>query len=407
MKYNRHLANRFVSDYKLPIPITSREDFFYYYLELLEKDYSALTKWNKLVDVINERFNGNSEDFLKYYLEIRENIINSMHKNPYYVEFNNMDMSKFAIKEKLNISSNNIYNCNNVNKIFLSIDLKKANFQALKYVNPEIVFNSKSYDDFINKFTDLPYIKESKYFRSVFFGQLNPKRHITVEKYIINQIRILLDEIFELNSNDENYPLISMSNDELVYANPVTNIPSLFNDKNSYEIIIDELKSKIKNKLGFDVHIELFMLDGYELYSLDTLKIHKTFFNKFNLIDDSNKLMCVPLPFFPVVYKLFNKQEVVDKDLYFDYEKLIAKMEEKLGLHIITKGDFETHYIPSLKKRLCCNNKYDTVDYTLFTYTDEDIENNLDYFKQCYLSNTSVNIALEMFYDYLTGNYNE
>lgn len=53
----------------------------------------------------------------------------------------------------------------------------------MKYVNPDIVLNAGTYQDFIKKFTDLEYVAESKYTRQIVFGKMNPKRHITVEKY--------------------------------------------------------------------------------------------------------------------------------------------------------------------------------------------------------------------------------
>ena len=49
-----------------------------------------------------------------------------------------MDMKQFAF-ERPKVSKNNVYNGENIGKNFLSVDLSKANFQALKYVNPDIV----------------------------------------------------------------------------------------------------------------------------------------------------------------------------------------------------------------------------------------------------------------------------
>ena len=58
----------------------------------------------------------------------------------------------------------------------------------IKYVDPEIVLNADTYQDFIKKFADSDYIAESKYCRQVIWGKLNPKRHITVEKYMIDKV---------------------------------------------------------------------------------------------------------------------------------------------------------------------------------------------------------------------------
>ena len=49
-----------------------------------------------------------------------------------------MEMNEFSIKDKPNVSSNNIYNETNVGKFFISIDLKKANFQTLKNIDSQL-----------------------------------------------------------------------------------------------------------------------------------------------------------------------------------------------------------------------------------------------------------------------------
>ena len=47
-RYNEDLANRFVSDYKLPISITNDEKIFIYKLHLYENSFSSLAKWIEL-----------------------------------------------------------------------------------------------------------------------------------------------------------------------------------------------------------------------------------------------------------------------------------------------------------------------------------------------------------------------
>ena len=214
-RYNEDLANRFVSDYKLPISITNDEKIFIYKLQLYENSFSSLTKWNELWQLIVKRYDGNYHAFLDDYYQIRERIIQESLNNPAYKQFNNMHMSRFNVP-KTNISKNNIYNRENDGKFFLSIDLKKANFQALRYVSPEIVKNAETYEDFIGTFTDLDYVKTSKYIRQVVFGKLNPSRHITVEKFLTNKVLDALrnSEFYAPYFEEKN--IVSLSNDELI-----------------------------------------------------------------------------------------------------------------------------------------------------------------------------------------------
>lgn len=90
--------------------------------------------------------------------------------------------------------------------------MKSANFQALNKVDRDILLNSDTYEDFIYKFTDSQYIANSKYFRNVVFGMMNPKRHITVEKYYTYQIyKKIIDNIPDLSDR-----CVSLCNDEIV-----------------------------------------------------------------------------------------------------------------------------------------------------------------------------------------------
>ncbi len=327
MTYNRDLANRFVNDYKLPVPLINKEEYFNYYLNLYEKDYGALTKYNKLIQTINGKFDGNIGEFLDEYYQVRENIIQSLLNNPAYIEFNEkIDMNKFAVKDKPDVTKNNIYHQDNANKYFISVDLKRANFQALKYVNPEIVLNTDTYEDFIGKFTDLDYMKKSKYTRQVVFGKINPKRQITVEKYIINEVR----KCFEEWINMDCLKLVSMSNDELVYELVVYDIED-FRSNYVWGETFKIATQKIKDITGFDVRIELFKLEGYQLIFKESRSVSKTFYYK-NCIIGKNKLVAIPLPFFPITYKLFNKMELYDIDYHFNYEGMDAVLNEEFDV---------------------------------------------------------------------------
>lgn len=326
--YNEDLAKRFVSDYKLPIQLTN-EKYFKYFLNLYDKDYGSMQKYMKLCQLIEDKYYGSPKLFLEKYYETRDNIIKTVENSEAYQKFNTMDMSAYIIKNKKNITSNNIYKEGNIGRMFVSIDLKKANFQALKYVNPEIVMNAETYQDFIKKFTDSDYIAESKYCRQVIWGKLNPKRHITVEKYII-------DQIYEyLVGTDHVENCVSMSNDEIVFdlgkaeEHDYADIAGLCT---SYELI----RQFIKVMLGFDVSVELFILHGVQL-CCEKFKRSCYYYKEYLNNTGSGvkgKLMCVPMNYFAIVYKLFNNVPLQEEDYHFDYEGLDCRYCE--DFHILT-----------------------------------------------------------------------
>ena len=316
------LCRRFISDNNLQFQFVDY-NHFNYCINLFGKKHD----WDALLEVIKERFDNNPNKFLDEYYQLRDKIITDFLDKKEYKFFNEeMNLNDFALdKDSRNITSNNIYNRENLGKTFLSIDLKKANFQTMKHISSSMVNNRATYEDFIGDYTDLDYIKNSKYTRQVVFGKLNPKRQITCEKFFTNEIRKLIEtEIYAMSGK-----IVSMSNDELVYE---ITTPEKINDR-----LIQKLVEKIKSITDFTVHADLFKLNGYEFQCMETGVCKFTFFEKV-FSDGSKKLISVPMPFYKMVYKLMNNIPLEDEDYLFEYDKnVICMFIEEFQIEKINK----------------------------------------------------------------------
>lgn len=323
MLYNRELAKRFISDYKLPIPLIN-EKYFFYHLALYQEDYNSLEHYIELLDMIGEKYGGDCNKFLEDYYNVRDKIITTIVESEAFQKFNTMDMNVFTIKDKPNITSNNIYKQTNIGKFFISVDLKKANFQTLRNIDKNIVFGADTYEDLIGKFTDLDYIKESKYSRQIIWGKCNPKRHITAEKYFITRIYKKVIEQFPYLSDK----CVSLSNDEMIF-----NVEFLFyNDKLTCFTLRERIE-KIAKEIGFEVHVEFFHLKGYNLVFKESRSVRKTFFMKdYFCTDGKFKLIGVPLQYHSICYKLYKGKELNEIDYHFDYEGMNARFCEEFDI---------------------------------------------------------------------------
>lgn len=59
-------------------------------------------------------------------------------------------------------------------------------------------------------------------------------------------------------------------------------------------------------------------------------------------------------------------------------------------------------YIQEVKEQLCCNmSEKDKTTYICYEYTENDIDNNIDYFNKCYQDGLSAYKALLFFFNYL------
>lgn len=306
-----------------------KEEYFKYHLHLYEDDYSSYTKYNSLNQLIEEKYDGDQNKFLKTYYDIRENIIQGILSNPAFEAFNKMDMKQFAIKNNPNISKNNIYNETNIGGFFISVDLKKANFQTLRNINKDIAFGADTYENFIGKFTDSEYVKNSKYTREVIFGKANPKRHITAEKYFITKIYYDIIEAFP-NLNGK---AVSLSNDEIIFKDDFL----YYNDKWKCYGLRKALED-ICQKNGFEVHVEYYDLSGYNLLFKNSKSVRASFYIKDYIFTDGNfKLISVPLQYHSIVHKLHKNLPLCDIDYHFDYEGVDAMFCEDFEIEKIKK----------------------------------------------------------------------
>lgn len=309
---NNKLRQRFVKDYNLPINVFD-EKLFNYYISLY--DFFPKEKWESLKALIDEKYNGNVELWLDYCASVRDKTINTVIESPEYKTFNNSDLSIYKISK--NVGEHSYYTEATDGCRFISIDLKKANFQALKYVG---VLKEATYDEFIENMGGDDYIKGSKYLRQVIFGKMNPSRTITVEKYIMEKIMKFSDEILPIG-----FELYSQNSDELVYK---LNNNTFVGDIN---IICKVLEKVVLDKIGIEVRVEYVEINKLPFVNCNGNNIDA--FVRHNLITDETVLKKASTTFYPQIYKLWKGLSIDERDLIFYDNDQLAKFLEPLRLN--------------------------------------------------------------------------
>ena len=297
---------RFSKDYNLPINIFN-EEMFSYYRELY-KDFWPYNEELLMNDEIKS-FDNNVDIWLEFYGRLRDNIINTLENSKEYIDFNSKDLSEYDIPKELNVGEHSIYNEECEGKYFMSIDLKKANFQALKHVG---VLNDDTYEDFIKRFGGTEYFAKSKYLRQVIFGKLNPKRQVKVEKYLMSKI---LKDFTAWN-------LYSLNSDEAVFLLTENEVNSLTSQ------VVEFLESNIKKKLGINVRIEVVTIKRLPIVNSHGNKVDA--YVRHNVITGEETLKKASTTFYPQIYKLWKGMEINEKDRTFFFEDQLATFNEPL-----------------------------------------------------------------------------
>ena len=310
MDISDKLKERFCKDCNIPLRLY-KEPYFTLRLILYNKFYNTLNKWNIFVDEL-KKYN-NEQEYFEEYNKVKDAAILSIKDSEAYQQFNTEDMNKFAITHK-DLPGKDIFKPSNDGKAFISIDMKKANFSSLKYYGDCIfdsMFNNAStWEEFISTFTENKHIINSKYIRQVILGNCNPKRHITYEKYIMDQV---LTSMEEYHMEDR---IVFFSNDEIVYD--LTNMRES-NKLHKLYYVKELTEQKLEEEFTVPFRAELFSLH----------KIHGTdgYVKRIYNHDDeyTYNFKCFDNYMLPFVLRYFLKEDVKKSDRMFHQNGLLAE----------------------------------------------------------------------------------
>lgn len=307
------LKERFCKDLQLPIKIFT-EPYFTERIKLYDKHFGCLEKYDKFVEMLKKY--PTEQDYFEEYNALKEKVITCLSENPIFKYFSTEEnMSRFDVPRH-NIPRNSIYRANNIGKNFVSFDMCKGNFTALKHYSPNIFNHKDTYEDFIKQFTDNEHLIESKYIRQVIFGAINPKRQVKYEEYLMN---FVLEDVLKYFPVEK---VVYYSTDEIVVE---------LDEKIEFESEISSVIKQIVDKfvsIGITIRSEVFSLSYIEEYDTYIKNVYsKTFISDgasmknsdFKVIKNASHLT---MPF--VLRKLYDLP-ASESDNVFIYEGRLAK----------------------------------------------------------------------------------
>jgi len=296
--FSRNLLRRFVKDFSLPIQLV-QEPYFEYYLRLYDRIFETEKLFRLLVETVNKC--GRKEQFFQTANRMQEEIIEAVSRTAKYQEFSNDRLERFSVPEGMEKGS--IYIPENDGKYFASFDLKKANYNALKFYHPDIVLGTRNYDEFIGRFTELEYFKKAKHLRQVIFGNLNPKKQAKIQKYLIGQ---LLEPIGVHLPKEK---IKATTHDEIV-------VELEHPDEYFCNADLKEAVERKKAELGIELNTDVFLLRQLKPFP---------YYVKEHYCRAKVEFKAVPSIFMPQVVKHYFGEEIEEYDLLFYHEGQIAK----------------------------------------------------------------------------------
>lgn len=291
------IKNRFVKDYSLPIQLV-QEPFFSYFIELYEPLFGTKSKLELLLDTI--QLHGGEKSFFDAMDAIKNRVVEHITSKPRYADFNAPDAAYLQTPMRVEFAKRNIYSAIHNGTRFISVDLKKANFQSLRWFDPELVDGCSDYEPFIQQFTELPYFVRSKNIRQVVFGQLNPKRFATIQRIIMQDVVVAVTEQFGADK------VISLSEDEFI----VTGISR------------EALEPVVQAATTCALHIREFVIEQIDP--------DYTYCVKRYCDSPEVELKNIPAYVFAQVYRRVRGEKPHPHDLCFFFEEQVAAFKEPL-----------------------------------------------------------------------------
>lgn len=254
-------------------------EYFDYYIEQLSKTQKF--KDIKSMIPLFEKAEDDIGDIYQYKINKSKEIIEFLKQTRTYEEFNYDNLlpdlpstKNFKYEEGVK---------------YLSIDLKKANWQSIKKYDPDFLNElGDSYFDFLSKF-DIPEVFiYSKQFRQFIFGNINPKKQIKVQRSIIQKV---IDSIPK--------EPVCIKHDEVIYS------------YQSVDEILETLSKFINND---NFNIKLFYINRVEGFRIDSLLDLNGDVVEKDMVGCNGNLYYINLK------KYITNEELDIKDLYFRME---------------------------------------------------------------------------------------
>ena len=321
MEVSIKAKERFCKDCNIPLRLF-QEPYFMDRLRLYDKFYNTLNKW----DIFTSELSGYhcEQDYFEEYNRVKDEAIKYIKESWAYRMFNEEDMNNFKVTHE-GLPTKDIFKSSNDGRTFISIDMRKANFSALKYygetIGSSMFGNADTWEDFLADFTSNKHILSSKYIRHVILGNCNPKRHITYEKWIMDHVLSGLESTL-LRSMSGN--IVFFSNDEIVYD--VTSMKETSMDVTGS--MFDAIRTYLEREFSVPFKVELFTLhkisgtDGYykEIYNY-------SIWNGFAK-EREYEFKCLDNYMLPFVLRKFQGEEITENDKVFHHEGLLSKFIE-------------------------------------------------------------------------------
>jgi hypothetical protein len=287
-----------------------------YYVDLFDCIFGTRTLWDLFVNE-NDRIS-----LIKEATDVSKKINDVFLRNAEYKKL--LDTKLKGVETRL---KKDVYNISNVGKVFVSFDMKTANFTALCDSCPSLFTKVDgtlmTWYEFVKQYTKSEFIAKSKYFRELCFGMTGfISKAATLQEIFMDDVHTRVLGIAEQVG-------ISMtprmkSGDENLYE---------LTDPDKFIESIDNFKAALSDKIS-KLHIRVYVLEQIENknYFLKKFSFNTDWYDSNGRLKTDPapfkskiEFKCVPKHFMPQIIRWYKKEKIQDEDLIFMHDRIKAR----------------------------------------------------------------------------------
>ena len=310
------LLQKFAKDTGYPLHIFE-EPYFSHQRRLYARiDPSIGLMWQEYLRAVEQC--GGQENFFKASYDVSAAILNHINDSAGYKKFQEADFTNLPMIPKSGV---NVYTTQYNNWRMLSVDLVRANFQALQFFGDDIHLGQSTWEDFVGRFTNVEYFKHARYLRQVTYGKLNIKKIANYERHLVYKYVLpMLVQLPIYQEAPEQYRILTtLSHDEAIAA---------FDPRYYFGSCMENV-SDIAYDLWQRFNIETPVKTRILVFDLVPLGPMKSSFMRIPIYPAKPvDFYCVNKQWMCQAIRWYLKEEVQDLDRYFMHEGRLAKFIE-------------------------------------------------------------------------------
>eukprot|EP01130_Rhizamoeba_saxonica_P008645 TRINITY_DN3492_c2_g1_i1.p1 TRINITY_DN3492_c2_g1~~TRINITY_DN3492_c2_g1_i1.p1 ORF type:complete len:302 (-),score=42.40 TRINITY_DN3492_c2_g1_i1:28-933(-) len=297
----------------MPICTVEGDDFIYL-LTLYDPVYDCIEKIHEYIQTVNS-YSNKDLTLLDHCEDVTEQMLfDLLDQSDAYQQFMNDGFSQYATPEIPSHIKSSVYHSDNVGVYLISLDMKHAGFNVLKYYSEKLVLGSDTWEDLLGRYTDDAHLLKSRGLRHSVCKCINASKQIQLMQFLTFKVyqKLLSFRICK------NIDVVAMLCEEIIFRVELDDLVDTFQKTCEF----------VKNQVDVPMRVECFQL--FEYPSSNMFYVRETFEDVNDLTKTIPSFKQMAPEQLPQCFKYYHNLEIEYRDVRF--------LDNSMNRHIGRRG---------------------------------------------------------------------